>query len=106
MTEGTPVRNRGGAPKGNTNALKHGLYAATLHRRTLAQLENAAPVDFARVESFLASFLYRLEGQLDVYLAGISMEGEPVRLLTLGIYTLALPAPFPGHRLRRRQPDR
>ena len=52
------------APRGNTNALKHGLYAQALRQRALQQLGGSLPPDFQNEKQFINLLYRRVEQEL------------------------------------------
>jgi hypothetical protein len=69
-----------GAPKGNTNALKHGLYARHFKPRETDALRRLSPRDFRREIDLMRVVVGRLSGihaQLNEQVRGSLLAGQP-----------------------------
>jgi hypothetical protein len=53
------LRNRGGAPRGNKNALKHGFYSHTFSRKEIQRLDDDVDGEFRDEEEILRVLIAR-----------------------------------------------
>jgi uncharacterized protein YjcR len=61
----TPPKNKGGAPRGNINALKHGFYSNRVKTNDLAGLEKIKDIDLTEEISIIRIALLRVIEQSD-----------------------------------------
>lgn len=88
MTEPVQPKKRGGQP-GNTNAVKHGYFAATLHKRSLEKLPaRFQPTRLSMEKQFIGQLTKRIEKQFEPSLSHWTGSERQVHILGTALYIL------------------
>jgi hypothetical protein len=87
MADPTPKKNKGGAPIGNRNALKHGFYSRKFSAKEIHDLNlNSAEVDDE--VKLLRVYVRRLAEQADSF-TSLEQGMEFLRALSMASYTIS-----------------
>jgi uncharacterized protein YjcR len=83
----SPPKNKGGAPRGNRNALKHGFYARKFKQEEVKDLDRRSPELDDEIK-LLRVYMRRVAEQADSF-TSLDQGMEFLRALSLATYTIS-----------------
>jgi uncharacterized protein YjcR len=83
----SPPKNKGGAPRGNRNALKHGFYARKFNKEEIKDLDRRCPELDDEIK-LLRVYMRRVAEQADSF-TSLDQGLEFLRALSLATYTIS-----------------